>query len=108
MAETFGGLWTMKAKLRVPGSIAAPLRDFLEAQGIAVEVVTDEPCAVEIVECPSGERLQSDTRTIYSGGWIACETARDVAGKLGVPLGKMGKLMDQLNVKIRQCSLGCF
>ena len=31
-----------------------------------------------------------------------------LAEKMEIPLHKMGKLLDHLNVKVRRCSLGCF
>ena len=61
---------------------------------------------MEVVVCE--ESLESDLAMIYSGGWIACETARDLAKKLAISIRQMGGLLDQLNVKIRKCSLGCF
>ena len=98
----------MKTKICVQDALLESLRDFLRAEGIGIEAVTDESCPVKILQCEGEERLRSDLRTIYSGGWIACETARALAKKLGISLVQMGKVINHLNTKIRQCSLGCF
>lgn len=41
-------------------------------------------------------------------GWINCADARKLAGKLGVELAVIGKACDELNIKIKNCQLGCF
>ncbi len=95
----------MKKQLKVPDSMAEQVRKFLAEEKINLEIV-DCSCDVEVVI--RGESLESDLATIYSGGWIGCETARALAKKLAISIRQMGKLLDQLNVKIRKCSLGCF
>jgi len=39
---------------------------------------------------------------------ITCTKALALAGKHGVSPGRIGKLCDDANIKIRQCKLGCF
>ena len=39
---------------------------------------------------------------------ISCEMAMEIADKNGVPRCDMGKLLDRLKIKIRNCQLGCF
>ena len=95
----------MEKQIKVPDSMAEQLREFLAEEKIDLEVI-GRCCDVEVVVCE--ESLESDLATIYSGGWIACETARDLAKKLAISIRQMGGLLDQLNVKIRKCSLGCF
>ncbi|MBU0639758.1 MAG: hypothetical protein KKB50_12900 [Planctomycetes bacterium] len=56
----------------------------------------------------AGEREQGDERTLRVGGWISCQSARAMAGKLRLDGRKIGKLCDLLDVKIRDCELGCF
>lgn len=41
-------------------------------------------------------------------GGISCTAARKVAKDLGVPLREIGKVCDELNIKIHSCELGCF
>lgn len=99
----------MKGKIGVPASLAGQLGDFLRREDISIEVVAGSQQAegaVMVFECD--DRKESDLNTIYSGGWIACETARALAPRLGISIEEVGKLLNQLNVKIRRCSLGCF
>jgi len=96
----------MKTKLNVPVSMVEQLREFLDKEAIQLELVTDGSADVKVLECE--ERKKSDMKTIYSGGWIPCETARAMAGKLGITIRHMGKLLTHIDTKIRECGLGCF
>ena len=96
----------MKKRICVEASVAEQLQKFLEAEEIKIEVVTDGNYDVTAVKCD--DRKESNLNTIYSGGWIVCETARALAKKLKISVRQMGKLLDNLEVKIRACSLGCF
>ena len=96
----------MKKQIGVPDSMALPLREFLNEQGIDLEVIAGGRCDVNIHTC--NERAESDIDTIYSAGRIRCETARGCAKKIGISIRQMGKLLNHLDVKIRECSLGCF
>ena len=96
----------MKKQIYVEVSIVDQLREFLETAGIDIAVVTDGNYDLAVVQ--SKDRQESDLDTVYSGGWIACETARGLAKKLQIPVGQMGKLLDHLDVKVRRCGLGCF
>jgi len=39
---------------------------------------------------------------------ITCAKALDLAETHGVPPGRIGRMCDAANIKIRQCKLGCF
>jgi len=41
-------------------------------------------------------------------GRISCLDAHKLAGKLGVELLIIGKACDELNIRIKNCQLGCF
>ena len=96
----------MKKRIYVEASIAKQLKEFLNIEEIDIEFTTEGHCDVTVVQCD--ERKESDLNTIYSSGWIACETARALAKRLEIPVKQMGKLLDRLDVKICRCSLGCF
>jgi len=98
----------MNKRICVDVSMKEKLRDFIETEKIKLEIVTGEPADVQVLFCAGEERHESSLDTIYSGGWVVCETARGLAGKMGISLNQMGKLLNHLNVKIRRCSLGCF
>jgi len=93
--------------LGVPETLRAALSEFVAAEGIRLAVVpTDDDCTVQVVA--ANERRRCGLRRLYTGGFIACETARSMAVKLGIRTRQMGKLLDFLNIKVRNCGLGCF
>ena len=96
----------MKGVLGVPAALREPATDFVNSQGIKLTVVAGDDCTVQVVQAE--ERRRCSVRRLYAGGFIACETARGVAVKLGIRTGQMGKLLDFLNIKVRNCGLGCF
>ncbi len=93
-------------KVCVPESLLDGFAGFVCDKAIDLEVVTADGDLR--VEDSGGERLESDMDVLYSGGWVSCSVARDLAGKLEVSLDQMGGILDHLNVKVRQCGLGCF
>ena len=96
----------MGTKVDVEDSIATGLGQFVAAEGIGIELVGDGSGQVKILPCQ--DRRQSDLDTLYADGWIPCTTAWGMAKRLGIPLADMGKMLDHLHVKVRQCALGCF
>ena len=96
----------MKKRIYVEISLKDKLYEFFNKENIDIEIVTNLPCDIKVIQ--SEERVECDLETIYSGGWIACETARSVAKKMGISLSQMGNLLNHLDVKIRRCTLGCF
>lgn len=96
----------MKKQICAEISIAQQLQEFVDKEKIDLDVVTNTQCEVNVSTCD--ERKKSNLNTIYSNGWITCETARSLAKKNNIPLIQMGKLLNHLNVKIKHCSLGCF
>ena len=96
----------MIIKIHIDDCLKDDVLEFFRAEGVAAEIVDGECCDIRIVACE--DRLESDLETIYSGGRIACETARAVADKLQLPVDQMGRFLYRLNVKICRCALGCF
>ncbi|MZP30898.1 hypothetical protein GTO91_14360 [Heliobacterium undosum] len=39
---------------------------------------------------------------------LTCTDARDIAESFGVPYSLIGRLANELKIKIRHCELGCF
>lgn len=107
MARHQGGSCVTTA-LRVPEGMLECVREFVQAEGIALNVISEGDCAVEVFESECGERPESDLTTLRSGGWIACATAWAVAARLDISTRQMGALVNFLDIKIKACSLGCF
>ncbi|MFH0821757.1 MAG: hypothetical protein V2B18_03330 [Pseudomonadota bacterium] len=43
-----------------------------------------------------------------SEGRMACRTAMAIAEEAGVPKREVGRLLDELKIKVHSCQLGCF
>lgn len=97
----------MNAAILADAPVAGVVARFLRVERI-VAGAPGETGGETVRIAASIERREATPDTIWSGGWIRCETAHVLARKLGIPARKMGKLLDALDVKVRQCSLGCF
>jgi hypothetical protein len=42
------------------------------------------------------------------GGKISCKAAFDIAEAAGMPRSRIGELLNEMDIKIRACQLGCF
>jgi hypothetical protein len=57
--------------------------------------MTDEEIKMLIIKKQSGNR-------------ISCEAACDIAEQTGVSRIEVGRLLDEMKIKIHSCQLGCF
>ena len=96
----------MTATISIESNQASKLREFLASSGIDIEVTVDGQAQVSVIVCY--EPTESSPEILYSGGWINCEQAFALAGRLSIGRDATGKLLDHLNVKVRSCQLGCF
>lgn len=96
----------MKMVIAVDGALLEKFSIFLDSEKIALEIVHPDIAGISIVSADG--RLESGAEKIFAGGWVKCETARSLADKLGISRREMGKILDFLNVKVRECELGCF
>ena len=92
--------------ISVQESISANLKNFIERKSIDIEIRAEGGDLK--IEQSGTESLQSSLSVLYSGGWITCPTARNIAENLEITVWQMGEMLDELNVKVRQCGLGCF
>ncbi len=101
----------MRPILAVPPDMLASLNVFLEEKNIALHAIAaDSPGSEQAVLAVrrTATRQQSGGELLYAGGWITCETALGLASSLDLPSRQVGALMDELEIKVRACSLGCF
>ena len=96
----------MTASLVVPESMATSIGEFLATESIPLNVATSGQSAVRVEA--SATRQQCETDVLYTGGWIACSQALTIADALDIGAGNMGKLLNRLDIRVRQCQLGCF
>jgi len=97
---------TRQKTVCVDVSIVGSLTKFIDAEGIQIDLTTDDGSDVKVLMCDDPK--ESDLDTLYSGGWIACRTALSLAKKLELPTSQLGLLLNHLDIKVKNCSLGCF
>jgi len=83
------------------------VRSFLEKEGIPLETVPPgQGAPVRIDQAPP--KRECLPGRLFPKGRIPCALALETARRLGISPGQMGKLLDFLEIKVRQCQLGCF
>ena len=92
--------------LRVPSDLLETTTRFVKTSRLPLAVVTGTPGAVQVLAADAPRRCTPSR--LYVGGYIACETARALALRMGLRVAQMGKLLDHLHIKVRSCGLGCF
>ena len=96
----------MPATINVPEKINGDFLAFLTKENIALEPATDAGGEVSVVL--GEDRRECSSTSLYHGGWIKCDTARDLKDNLSIEYKNVGKILDFLEIKVRDCELGCF
>lgn len=92
--------------ISAPEPISQKLIKFINDSNIALEVVAEDGDLK--IELSGEQKLKSNLSTLYSGSWVSCATARATAANLAITLKQMGEMLNVINVKVKQCGLGCF
>jgi hypothetical protein len=99
----------MVATLVVPDPLLARLEAFVSAQGLPLAVATEPPTEGLALRVRLGDREQhADAEQLVAGGRVRCAVALGMAKRLGIPALGLGALLDELDIKVGSCSLGCF
>jgi len=56
----------------------------------------------------SKEKLIAAVTKASDGGRLTCEKAHELGKELDVPLQEIGAVCNELNIRIKDCQLGCF
>ena len=56
----------------------------------------------------SKEKLIASVKKASGDGRLTCEKAHELGKDLDVPLQEIGAVCNELNIKIKDCQLGCF
>ena len=54
------------------------------------------------------EMLRQEIRRFARDGKAACRALLELADRTGTPPAQIGRLCNEMNVKIHACQLGCF
>ena len=98
----------MTAVINIPESLKENFADLLVQSGIDLEIAPDGSGQVRVIEEAETERREGTRSILYTHGWINCEAARQVAENLSISYGGAGRILDFLDIKVRNCELGCF
>ena len=63
----------MTQRMFVENSLYEPLKQYIETEGIALELTTSDDADIRVQT--SGDRKECDLNTLYPGGWISCAAA---------------------------------
>lgn len=96
----------MKATISAPAELCEMLATFFANEGIALEAVSTDGGDARIEEAPA--RTMCEPPILYQGGWIRCPDALALAARLSIESKDLGKLLNRLQIKVRECNLGCF
>lgn len=96
----------MPYSIGVPESMRTDFSAFLEKENIPLVVTSADSGDMQIAVAE--ERLECDLSTLYQKGWVKCNVARASAEQLSLEYSEFGKMLNYLDVKVRECELGCF
>ena len=54
------------------------------------------------------EKIRDAVRKAAIGGRLSCEKAHELGKELEVTLQEIGAVCNELNIRIKDCQLGCF
>ena len=90
-----------------PEGLAEKIEGLFASSDTKVRWADSDDTAALAISWPD-DRKDSDGTNIYSGGYIACANAFKAAARSGMDLTTFGEFLNLLDVKLRQCQLGCF
>ena len=96
----------MVSTIGVPETMRRKMEGFAKSEKIPLAVVSPEAGDVRVGK--SAGRQESSLTFLYAGGWIRCPVALALAQKLSMESPDLGKMLNLLKIKVRECSLGCF
>jgi hypothetical protein len=107
--ETHGGdrmrqeQWTLGA----PAARRSDLERFVTDEGLGWTIVAEGAGALNVA-ADSKAGAPCTLGVLHPGGRIDCSIALALADRSGAPSEAIGRLMNLLGIRIRNCQLGCF
>ena len=71
------------------------------------DILADSEGAEDAV-VPEGEAVSEAIGRAAVGGRISCRAAFRISAEKGVATAEVGRLIDEMGIKISSCQLGCF
>jgi hypothetical protein len=96
----------MPFSIGVPEGMRSDFSSFLAKENIPLAVTTSDSGDAEVAVAE--ERLECEISVLYQKGWVKCSVARAAAEQLSLQYHEFGKVLNFLDIKIRDCELGCF
>lgn len=85
----------------------AELEDFLREEGLDWQIVAEGTGTLNIRDATEGADA-ANRAELRAGGRIDCSTALAMAEELRADSRSIGRLLNLLGIRIRNCQLGCF
>ena len=96
----------MAAAINVPDDMQEMLNTFFSAESIDLTIATGNTGVITII--PGKAKQECTSSELYPEGWITCAGALEMASALSIANREIGKLLNKIDIKIRNCELGCF
>ena len=96
----------MKVKVGVPEKMRKRMNEFLVTEGLPFKAAAHG--AFKVRATTSKTRRKCNLKTLNVGGWIPCATALALAREMKAQPKSLGRLLDFLGIKVKQCNLGLF
>jgi hypothetical protein len=90
----------------VPPARRAAIEEFLLREALDWAIVDPPGGYLRLVE--AAPKTECTGLTLHPGGRIPCAVALAMAESCGVPGKTVGRLLNLLEIKVRDCQLGCF
>jgi hypothetical protein len=90
-----------------PIGVAEKIEQLFASVGIEADWA-DSPDAAAIGIFWPADRMECDEGRLFSGGFMTCPTAFKATARLEVDRATFGKLLNLLDIKLKQCQFGCF
>ncbi len=98
----------MGSGIFLPPVLETSVRAFLAEAAIPLAVLPEVEAPVRVLPAEEGPRREADAATLPAGGTIRCAVALGMAPRLGIGTKELGRLLNHLDIKVHDCSLGCF
>jgi len=96
----------MSTTIGIPEKNRDSVAALLAAASVDHVIVSPGEGELNVLDAAKGETSDSDN--LMAGGRIDCRVAWAMSKKHGIPLSVLGELINLLDIRIRNCALGCF
>jgi len=90
-----------------PSDVAEKIRQLFASAKLEADWADTADAAAICISWPA-DRTECNEGMLYSGGFMTCPEAFKAAARIGMDRTTFGKLLNLLDIKLKQCQFGCF